>query len=107
MCNGSANIARRWSIFHYALAHGRAGYLKKHSFVKSVTNYFLRRIEMAGGSIKHAYWDGTYTRLIGESPTGTKWELSLTESDSEELLYQLDVALKERDDDFMRKSDEK
>ena len=46
---------------------------------------------MAGGSIKHAYWDGTYTRLV-ESPTGTKWELSLTESDSEELLYQLDVA---------------
>ena len=62
---------------------------------------------MAGGSIKHAYWDGIYTRLVGESPSGTRWELSLTESDSEELLYQLDVALKERDDDFMRKSDEK
>ena len=45
--------------------------------------------------------------MVGESPSGTRWELSLTESDSEELLYQLDVALKERDDDFMRKSDEK
>jgi|TARA_R100001530_G_scaffold135923_1_gene114519 hypothetical protein len=62
---------------------------------------------MAGGSIKHAYWDGMYTRLVGESSSGTRWELSLTESDSEELLYQLDVALKERDDDFMRKSDAK
>ena len=29
-----------------------------------------------------------------------------SESDAEELLYQLDVALKERDDDFMRKADE-
>ena len=61
---------------------------------------------MAGGSIKHAYCAGRYTRLVGESSTGTKWELSLTESDAAELLYQLDVALKERDDDFMRKANE-